>query len=466
MRYLALALILAILLAMFVSTTRAPYTEVVFRGHVGAVKWNSYIIWVEDVVSGPLSESGVIEVYREDLGCQGNPFIDKVKVGDYVEVRGYLVEDCCRKHVILDCNHHYLKLVQEALMVKIKVVRGCGSSYYLGERITALIYLNKDANVSISEKAPNGTSTIFNGLLRSGMYYMTRESKEPVGSRAICIIAESGDQIASSCCDFNVVPRGRIGAPNVTGRLIIQVLTDAGYPIKNASIYIDGNFYGYTDQKGILETNITEGRHEILVESEYYRTVRIFAGPEMVVIKAPLKPPEVVLRFEPDTLTGSNMSSVKLIVKRISGPKISVRVDLVTFGDIWVNTTSVVGTPTFNATILVSGTGKVIARYGNLTTVLVKTPLTTHTRTSETKVSITGTKWTETSISTGMTSTSEEVSSPQETRKAPEVSWYTLLIALIALSLVAILSYLILKSWRKEKQLETRNEDISSQDKQ
>lgn len=462
MRYLALASILAILLTMFVSTTGASYTEVVFRGHVGAVKGNFYIIWVEDVVSGPLSESGVIEVYREDLGCQGNPSIDKVKVGDYVEVKGYLVEDCCRKHVILDCDHHYLKLVQGALMVKIKVVRGCGSSYYLGERVTILIYLNKDANVSISEKTPNGTFTIFSGLLRSGMYYITGESKEPIGNRTVCIIAESGDQRASSCCDFNVVPRGK-DIPKTTGRLIIQVLTDAGYPIRNASVYIDGSFYGYTDQRGILETNITEGKHEVLVESEYYRTMRIFAGPEMVVIRAPLKPPEVVLRFEPDNLAGSNMSSVKLIVERVSGPRISVKVDLITFGDIWVNTTSIVGTPTFNATILVSGTGKVIARYGNLTTVLVKTPLATQTKTSETKRSITRTKWTETSISTSMISTSEEVSSPQETRKVPELSWYILL---IALPLVVILSYLILRGRRKEKQLEARNEGISSQDRQ
>ncbi len=338
----------------------------VIRGHVGAAGKGHAVVWVEEVLEGPLIEGGVIEVLWSDPG----PEIDRVRVGDLVEVRGLVVTKGCRKVIVLDSSDHHLRRLGDALEAGVRLSVGCGGRIEEGSNITYIFFVSGDSNVTLTESTGGGGNrVIFSGRLRAGIYSLTGRA-EGRGERRVCVLAESGGDSVLGCCEYTVVPRrGEAGGgTGAQGNLTIRVLTEAGYPVRNASVYIDGVLYGHTDRRGILETNISEGVHEVRVESEYYRTAITESGPGLVVLRVGVKAPEVTLSFSPERINGSGV--VKLVVRRLGGADISIRVRLTPFGDLNVNTTEVIGVPPFNVTLEVRGEGKLVASYGKITAVL------------------------------------------------------------------------------------------------
>ncbi len=422
------------LLMLTLVVTAAPPT-VVIRGHVGAVKGNFLIVWVEDVIQGSLPESGVIEVHIESGGCSGSPHVDKVKVGDFVEVRGYLETVCCRPIIVLGCGDHYVKIVREALEAKIKPLQGCDSEIATGKNVTYIFFLNRDSNVTISLEEPNGSAILYKGFLKKGLYSISRVEGPPLGDRKICILAESNGDSFLYCCPYSVVQANKTEAKVIYRNLTIKVLTEAGYPVRNASIYVDGKFYGLTNGRGMLATNITEGTHEVLVKSEYYKATKITAKPGLLVVKVMVKAPEVKLRFIPDHLNGSGIT--KLIVEKIGGADISIKVRLERLGNLKVNATELVGTPPFNATLKVTGTGKLVASYGNATAVLSSELLTKTTTERQTK-SVPEITTTSAKTKARITTSTPQASIPAPTQAKP--SWLVLLpIIALAITLVALI---------------------------
>lgn len=366
MRYSPLALLA--LLIMPISMVEGGPT-IVFRGHVGAVSGKLVIVWVEKVVEGPLQEGGVIEVLRGD-GCSGSPIIDEVKVGDFVEVRGSLEVPRCRKVVMLECGDHYLRVLMNVLEAGIRLLYGCDSEVEGGRNVTFVFFISRDAYVTISLKKDNETKTLFQGYLKAGLYSIEREEGREEGEREVCILAdaESRGDYAFSCCRYKVVSGKQKLLDEEYRNLTVRVLTEAGYPVKNASVYIDGKLYGFTDRRGFLKTNISEGMHEVRVESECYRTAVVRTNPKLVVVMVGVKAPEVRLYFHPDEINGSG--NVKLVVERLGGADISIRVKLTPLGSLKVNATELVGVPPFNATLQVRGEGKLVASYGKVNAVL------------------------------------------------------------------------------------------------
>ncbi len=382
----ARAALLTLLLLIPLITAQGSST-VVFRGHVGAVGKGYAIVWIEEVLKGPLTEGGVIEVLRSRGSCSGIPHLDSVRVGDFVEVRGYLETTCCRQVVVLECGGHYLKKLRNVLEAGIRILQGCGSEIEAGTNVTFLFFVSRDSNVTITMERGGGDRTLFKGSLRAGLYSISRLDDGPVGERRVCILAESMGESVISCCDYKAVSRAEKGSQPEYRNLTVKVVTEAGYPVRNASVYVDGVFYGFTDKRGVLETNISEGVHEVRVESEYYRTALAKSGPGLVVLKVRVKAPEVSLSFSPERINGSG--TVKLVVRRLGGADISIRVKLIPFGDLRVNTTEVVGVPPFNATLEVRGEGKLVASYGKITAVLnseIPERNVEETQTSETQV--------------------------------------------------------------------------------
>ncbi len=418
------------LLMLTLVVTAAPPT-VVIRGHVGAVKENFLIVWVEDVIQGSLPESGVIEVHIESDGCSGFPQVDKVKLGDFVEVRGYLETICCRPMIVLKCRDHYVKIVREALEAKIKTLQGCGSEIAAGMNMTYIFFLNRDSNVTISLEEPNGSAILYRGFLKEGLYSISRMEGPPFGDRKICILAESNGDSFVYCCPYSVVQTKKTEVRAVYRNLTIRVLTEAGYPVRNASIYVDGKFYGLTNGKGILTTNITKGTHEVLVESKYYKAAKITAKHGSLIVKLRVKAPEVRLRFIPDHLNGSSVA--KLVVEKLGGASISIRVRLERLGNLKVNATELVGTPPFNATLKVSGTGKLVASYGNMAVVLSSGLLTTKTMTKRQTTSTP-----EITATAAKTRANSNTSTPQTSIPAPAKSSAIVLLPIIALAITLV----------------------------
>ncbi len=361
------ALLALILVAPLAAAGAAP--TVVFRGHVGAVGRGYVIVWVEEVLEGSLTEGGVIEVLKGKDGCPGAPHLDAVKVGDFVEVRGSLKTTCCRKVVVLECDDHYLMKLRNVLEAGIRVLQGCGSEIGVGSNVTFMFFLNRDSNVTITLDRGGERDILFRGPLKAGLYTLSEPDYGPEGERRVCILAESMGETTISCCEYVIAPVGGKALQREYRNLTVKVVTEAGYPVRNASVYIDGVLYGYTDRRGILETNISEGVHEVRVESEYYRTAIAESGPGLVVLRVGVRAPEVTLSFSPDRINGSGI--VKLVVRRVGGADISIRVRLISFGDLSVNATEVVGVPPFNATLEVKGRGKLVASYGKITAVLI-----------------------------------------------------------------------------------------------
>ncbi|MCD6348377.1 MAG: PEGA domain-containing protein [Candidatus Korarchaeota archaeon] len=442
---------LSILIFTIPIAVRAEPPTVVFRGHVGAVDRDFFIIWVEDVVQGSIEESGVIEVEVNGGTCLGHPQVDRVEVGDFVEVRGYLTEDCCRKVVVLECSDHYLRVIRDVLVAKVKLLQGCGSSVRIGENITVFFFVSRDANVTLTLEKPNGTTIVFSGFLRAGLYSITGEVGEPEGERKFCILAESEGDVAFYCCDFVAIAGTTTEKISEYQNLTIKVLTEAGYPIRNASVYIDGKLYGFTDRKGMLETNISEGIHEIMVESEYYKTVVLKASPGLVTVKMAIKSPDIRMSFKPAEIEGSG--TVKLIVERVGGADLAVRIKLLTFDGLEVNTTEVIGIPPFNATLHVEGPGKLVAIYGNVTAILIsEAPSTTTSAPVETSKT---TSITRTVVKTS--TTTQVVRTTPKSTNVPTggVNWPPLLLGTI---LCLILTILILRESLKGRSGEFKGE--------
>ncbi len=448
MMNLAKVAFLASLLMIPLITTQGSST-VIFRGHVGAVGKGYAIVWVEEVLEGPLTEGGVIEVVRGKDSCSGISHLDAVEVGDFVEVKGYLKTVCCRHIVVLECGDHYLKRLGNVLEAGIRIPQGCGSEFNIGSNVTFLFFVNRDSNVTITLERGNNGLVLFKGPLKAGLYSIFRLDDGPEGERRVCILAESMGESAISCCDYTAVSRDRRTQLEYRN-LTVKVVTEAGYPVKNASIYVDGVFYGFTDRKGILETNISEGVHEVRVESEYYRTAVARSGPGLVVVEVRVKAPEVSLSFSPEEINGSG--KVKLVVKRLGGADISIRVKLIPFGDLRVNATEVVGVPPFNATLEVRGEGKLVASYGKITAVLnseipKKKVGGTQTIKNQVTQSPTRTEITSPISTSALTSTSAPTTSEgtaTEGKEVPEVmGCYWIFLLLIAL----IVAMLVVRKW-------------------
>ncbi len=343
-------------------------STVVFRGHVGAAGKGYTIVWVEEVLEGPLTEGGVIEVLKGGGSC-GRPHLDAVRVGDFVEVRGSLTTACCRQVVVLECGDHYLKKLRNVLETGIRILQGCGSEVKVESNVTFVFFVSRDSNVTITLERGEDRDLLFEGFLKAGLYSFSKLDGGPEGERRVCILAESSGESAVSCCEYVAISRiGGKSQPEYEN-LTVKVVTEAGYPVRNASVYIDGKLYGFTDRKGILETNISEGVHEVRVESQYYKTAATESGPGLVVLRVGVKAPEVSLSFSPERVNGSGV--VRLVVRRLGGADISIRVKLTPFGNLRVNTTELVGVPPFNATIEVQGEGKLVASYGKITAVLI-----------------------------------------------------------------------------------------------
>ncbi len=454
MMKLAKVAFLAFLLMIPLITAQGSST-VIFRGHVGAVGRGYAIVWVEEVLEGPLTEGGVIEVLKGKDSCFGIPHLDAVEVGDFVEVKGYLKTTCCRQVVVLECGDHYLKKLRDVLEAGIRILQGCGSEIEVGSNVTFLFFVSRDSNVTITLERGGGEDILFKGPLRAGLYSISRLDEGPVGERRVCILAESMGESVISCCDYTAVQRGERRPQPEYRNLTVKVVTEAGYPVRNASVYVDGVFYGFTDRRGILETNISEGVHEVRVESEYYRTAVAKSGPGLVVLKVRVKAPEVLLSFCPERINGSG--TVKLVVRRLGGADISIRVKLTPFGDLRVNATEVVGVPPFNATLEVRGEGKLVASYGKITAVLnseIPEKNVEETQTSETQVTHYPTR-TEGTSSTATASTSASTSAPVPTTsegtatKGEGLSMVEGWIWVVPLAVGLIVATLAVRKWRK-----------------
>ncbi len=426
-------LLISLITLQLIAASALPV--VVIRGHVGAVKRDFLIVWVEDVLQGSLPESGVIGVRIKRGGCSGTPQVDEVKVGDFVEVRGYLENVCCRPMIILECGDHYIRIVRKALEAKIKPLQGCNSEIPVGTNVTYVFFLNRDSNVTISLKESNGSEILYQGSLKEGLYAISRIEKPPTGDREICILAESNGDSSFYCCPYSVVLK-KVARGEIYKNLTVKVLTEAGYPVRNAEVYVGGKLYGLTDRRGILATNITEGVHEVSVRSEYYETAEIKAKPGLTIIKVKVKAPEIGLKFVPDHLNGSGVA--RLIIEKLSGADISIRVRLEALGNLYVNTTDVAGIPPFNVTLRVKGTGKLVASYGNVTAVLSSELATTKgastAPTSAGPATVT--------ISTSMSHTSSYSSSPRPSpltstsAAAPAYSGLSIALPIIALAVI------------------------------
>ncbi|GEM_PF-2666383 len=451
MMNLAKVAVLASLLMIPLITTQGSST-VIFRGHVGAVGKGYAIVWVEEVLEGPLTEGGVIEVLKGKDSCSGIPHIDAVEVGDFVEVKGYLETKCCRQTVILECGDHYLKKLRNVMEAGIRILQGCGNEIDVGSNITFLFFVSRDSNVTVVLERGTNTIVLFEGSLKAGLYSISRLDDGPEGERRVCILAESMGESTVGCCDFTAVSRERRPQPEYRN-LTVKVVTEAGYPVRNASVYVDGVFYGFTDRNGILETNISEGVHEVRVESEYYRTAIAKSGPSLVVVKVRVKAPEVSLSFSPEEINGSG--KVKLVVKRLGGADISIRVKLTPFGDLRVNATEVVGVPPFNVTLEVRGEGKLVASYGKITAVLnseIPEKKVGETQTSKTPATQSPTRTkvasptTSTSAITSTSAPTTSESTATEGKEVPEVTGLYWIVLLLAALLVATL--VVRKWWR------------------
>ncbi len=439
--------LLALILIAPLAVAGAPAT-VIFRGHVGAVGRGYAIVWVEEVLEGPLTEGGVIEVLKGGNGCPGAPHLDAVEVGDFVEVRGFLETTCCRQVVVLECGEHYLKKLRNVLEAGIRVLQGCGSEIRVGSNVTFLFFVSRDSNVTVTLDRGGERDVLFQGSLKAGLYSLSEPDHGPEGERRVCILAESAGESVISCCEYVIVSREEKRLRQEYRNLTVKVVTEAGYPVRNASVYVDGVLYGYTDRRGILETNISEGVHEVRVESEYYRTAITESGPGLVVLRVGVKAPEVTLSFSPERINGSGV--VRLVVRRLGGADISIRVRLTPFGDLSVNATEVIGVPPFNATLEVRGEGKLVASYGKITAILISEVPRTATEAEVTETPTPRTQTTSTRSTTAPASASSP--SPAPTSAAPrttvgggaELEWVW-----IALLVVVLLSALLaVKRWR------------------